>query len=97
MVLNGRSTRILNLAVVSPLLLLARGIHKAKVELKRNSVTSSNIVNYNLKEELTNKDRLEDNINKDRDKDVEVRLEKKEKRKKVKSLELKEYRDLFIA
>jgi hypothetical protein len=79
------------------LLLLARGIYKAKVEAERNSVTGSNIVNYNLEEELTNEDRLEDNINKDRDKDVKVRLEKKEKRKKVKSLKLKEYRDLFIA
>jgi hypothetical protein len=79
------------------LLLLARGIHKAKVEAERNSVTGSNIVNHNLEEELTNEDRLEDNINKDRNKDVEVRLEKKKKRKKVESLELKEYRDLFIA
>jgi hypothetical protein len=79
------------------LLLLAQGIHKAKVEAERNSVISSNIVNYNLKEELTNKDKLEDNINKDRNKNVEVRLEKKKKRKKVESLKLKEYRNLFIA
>ena len=31
MVLNGKSTRILNLAAVSPLLLLAEDVHKAKV------------------------------------------------------------------
>jgi len=79
------------------LLLLARGIYKAKVKVERNSVTGSNIVNYNLEEKLTNKDKLEDDINKDRDKDVEVRLKKKKKRKKVKSLKLKEYKDLFIA
>jgi hypothetical protein len=55
------------------------------------------MVNHNLEEELTNEDRLEDNINKDKDKDVEVRLKKKKKRKKVESLKLKEYRDLFMA
>jgi hypothetical protein len=97
MVLNGRSTRILNLAAVSPLLLLARGIHKAKVEAERNSVTGGDMVDHDSEEESTDEDGPEDDIDEDGDEDVEVRSEKKEKRKKVESPELKEYRDLFMA
>jgi hypothetical protein len=37
MVLNGHSTQILNLGVVSPLLLLAEDVHKAKVDAERDS------------------------------------------------------------
>jgi hypothetical protein len=97
MVLNGRSTRILNLGAVSPLLLLATGIHKAKVEAERDSVTGKEQTQLgDADEDIEENEEEEEETAEGSDDDGASGLFKREV-KKMESPELKEYREYFMA
>ena len=105
MILNGKSSRILNFAAISPLLLLAKDVHKAKVKATKPTVAhGSHMTLEDSDSESDTDDDVGDSDEEpgrsdfasDEEEDRDVRVQPRKKRQKmVESLHAKEYRDHF--
>lgn len=106
LVLNGKSTRILNLAAISPLFLLATDVHKAKVLATKTTVAHGShetIVESDDDEDSSDEDEEDEeeeglsDFMSDDDQPARTLKPRKKRKKMVESVHAKEYREYFMA
>lgn len=106
MVLNGKSTRILNLAAISPLFLLAVDVHTAKVEATHDTVAhgSSTALGGDSAEESSDDDQDDEEKEQgksdfedgDEEQEYGALKSRKRRRRMVESSHAKQYREHYL-